>query len=96
MAFGPEGDQTADKGVWISIWVDDVDAVYRHCLARKVWRSPGRQPTYHGMCVKRTSATPMGTFFDSAKAWSDSPPLKPSCDGNVNARLQSFGYNHAI
>jgi len=24
--------EDADKGVWMSIWVDDVDAVYRHCL----------------------------------------------------------------
>jgi catechol 2,3-dioxygenase-like lactoylglutathione lyase family enzyme len=32
MTFGPEGDQTADKGVWMSVWVDDVDAVHRHCL----------------------------------------------------------------
>jgi uncharacterized glyoxalase superfamily protein PhnB len=31
MTFGPEGDQSADKGVWMSIWVDDVDADYRHC-----------------------------------------------------------------
>ncbi len=31
--FGPDGDQTGDKGVWISVWVDDVDEVYRHCLA---------------------------------------------------------------
>ena len=32
MTFGPDGDQTADKGAWISIWVDDVDAIHRHCL----------------------------------------------------------------
>src|SRR4030095_2311641 len=32
MTFGPSGDQTGDKGVWMSIWVDDVDAVHRHCL----------------------------------------------------------------
>jgi catechol 2,3-dioxygenase-like lactoylglutathione lyase family enzyme len=32
--FGPKGDQTADKGVWMSIWVDDVDAIHRHCLAQ--------------------------------------------------------------
>lgn len=32
--FGPDGDQTADKGVWMSVWVDDVDAVHRHCLER--------------------------------------------------------------
>jgi catechol 2,3-dioxygenase-like lactoylglutathione lyase family enzyme len=28
---GGSGDQ-ADKGVWMSIWVDDVDEVHRHCL----------------------------------------------------------------
>ena len=30
--FGPDGDQNGDQGVWMSIWVDDVDAIYRHCL----------------------------------------------------------------
>ena len=29
--FGPEGDD-GDKGVWMSIWVDDVDAVHQRCL----------------------------------------------------------------
>ena len=29
--FGTGG-EAADKGVWMSIWVDDVDAVHRHCL----------------------------------------------------------------
>ena len=32
MTFGPTGDECSDKGVWMSIWVDDVDAVYRRCL----------------------------------------------------------------
>ena len=32
MTFGPDGDETADKGVWMSIWVDDVDAIHRRCL----------------------------------------------------------------
>ncbi|MBA3342409.1 MAG: bleomycin resistance family protein [Gemmatimonadaceae bacterium] len=32
MTFGPDGDETADKGVWMSIWVDDVDAVYKECV----------------------------------------------------------------
>jgi predicted enzyme related to lactoylglutathione lyase len=31
--FGPEGNDAADKGVWMSIWVDDVDAVHEQCLA---------------------------------------------------------------
>lgn len=36
MTFGPAGDETGDKGVWMSIWVDDVDAVYQHCLAQGI------------------------------------------------------------
>ena len=32
--FGESGDQTADKGVWMSIWVDDVDAVHRQCVSQ--------------------------------------------------------------
>jgi hypothetical protein len=32
MTFGPEGDDAADKGVWMSIWVEDVDAVHQRCL----------------------------------------------------------------
>ncbi|WP_435005201.1 bleomycin resistance family protein [Tundrisphaera lichenicola] len=28
-----ESGQSGDKGVWMSVWVDDVDAVHRHCLA---------------------------------------------------------------
>jgi uncharacterized glyoxalase superfamily protein PhnB len=30
--FGPDGDETADKGVWMSVWVDDVDTIHEHCL----------------------------------------------------------------
>ena len=32
--FGPHDDSSADKGVWMSIWVDDVDAVYANCQAQ--------------------------------------------------------------
>jgi len=31
--FGPDGDECGDKGVWMSIWVDDVDAAYQHCMS---------------------------------------------------------------
>lgn len=34
--FGPDGDQTGDKGAWMSVWVDDVDAVHRHCVAQGI------------------------------------------------------------
>lgn len=34
--FGVADGETADKGVWLSVWVDDVDAVYQHCLEQEV------------------------------------------------------------
>ena len=30
--FGPDGDETGDKGVWMTIWVADVDAVHGRCV----------------------------------------------------------------
>ena len=30
--FGPDGDDTQEKGVWMSIWVADVDASHQRCL----------------------------------------------------------------
>ena len=32
LTFGPDGDEAADRGVWLSIWVEDVDAVHRRCV----------------------------------------------------------------
>ncbi|SRR5258706_5007875 len=32
--FGEAGDESGDKGVWMSIWVDDVDAIHASCLAQ--------------------------------------------------------------
>ena len=32
MTFGPSGNESGDKGVWMSIWVDDVDAIHQRCL----------------------------------------------------------------
>ncbi len=32
LATTKDSGEMADKGVWMSIWVDDVDAVHRHCL----------------------------------------------------------------
>lgn len=29
---GFDGGDAEDQGVWMSIWVDDVDALHRHCL----------------------------------------------------------------
>jgi hypothetical protein len=30
--FGPDGQDSDDKGVWMSIWVDGVDIIHQHCL----------------------------------------------------------------
>jgi catechol 2,3-dioxygenase-like lactoylglutathione lyase family enzyme len=34
--FGEGGSETGDKGVWMSMWVADVDEVYRECLANGI------------------------------------------------------------
>lgn len=31
--FQQDGDEAADKGVWMSVWVDDVDEMHRQCVA---------------------------------------------------------------
>ena len=31
-SFGAGADEAAEKGVWMSIWVDDVDALHRRCI----------------------------------------------------------------
>ena len=31
--FGHNGDEQADKGVWMSVFVDDVDAVHKQCVS---------------------------------------------------------------
>lgn len=32
--FGREGADAAEKGVWMTIWIEDVDAAHEHCLAQ--------------------------------------------------------------
>jgi hypothetical protein len=31
--FGPDGDEQADRGVWMSVFVEDVDDVYQQCIS---------------------------------------------------------------
>jgi catechol 2,3-dioxygenase-like lactoylglutathione lyase family enzyme len=35
-SFGPGSDEAAETGVWMSMWVDDVDAVHRHCIEQGI------------------------------------------------------------
>ena len=32
--FGPDGSDSSEKGVWMSIWVDDVDVIYERCITQ--------------------------------------------------------------
>lgn len=32
--FGREGADAAEQGVWMTIWIEDVDAAHEHCLAQ--------------------------------------------------------------
>ncbi|MEA2238599.1 MAG: hypothetical protein QOC81_3323 [Thermoanaerobaculia bacterium] len=34
--FGEGGSEDADKGVWMSIWIDDVDSIYTRCLEQGI------------------------------------------------------------
>jgi predicted enzyme related to lactoylglutathione lyase len=31
--FQQDGDEKGDKGVWMSVWVDDVDEMHKQCIA---------------------------------------------------------------
>jgi catechol 2,3-dioxygenase-like lactoylglutathione lyase family enzyme len=52
MTFGRDGDDSLDKGVWMSIWVDDVDAAHQHCLEH-VREMHVRHPDGHVFRVSR-------------------------------------------
>jgi catechol 2,3-dioxygenase-like lactoylglutathione lyase family enzyme len=72
--FGPAGDETADKGVWMSIWVDDVDAVHRHCVEQGLdvtW-----PPTDHPWNVREMHVRhPDGHVFRISKGLEEDHPL---------------------
>ena len=36
MTFGPNSNEALEKGVWMSMWVDDVDAVYTRCVEQGI------------------------------------------------------------
>lgn len=34
--FGPDSNEAAETAVWMSVWVDDVDAIHRRCVERGI------------------------------------------------------------
>lgn len=65
MTFGEEGGETADKGSWMSIWVDDVYTVHTRCIEQNLDVTFLR-PTCLGKSAKCTSANPTATSSASA------------------------------
>jgi hypothetical protein len=59
------GSESDGKGVWMSIWVEDVDEVYRRCLDEDLDVTFPR-PIWNGTSAKFTFATPTATSFASA------------------------------
>ncbi len=44
--FGPGSEESSDRGAWMTLWVDDVDEIYRRCLSEhlEVTWSPTDMP----------------------------------------------------
>ena len=60
--FQHDGDEEGDKGVWMSVWVDDVDAMHKHCVAAGLEITFPR-PTCRGTSARCTCVIRMVTCF---------------------------------
>jgi uncharacterized glyoxalase superfamily protein PhnB len=72
MTFGPEGNETGDKGVWMSVWIEDVDALYQHCAAQELevaWPPTDMPWGVREMHVRH----PDGHVFRFSQAMDESP-----------------------
>ena len=65
--FAQDGDESADQGVWMSVWVEDVDEVHQLCVTPGSM-SPCRRPMSPGMCARCTFVIRTATYSASAKA----------------------------
>src|SRR3977135_1690945 len=83
--FQQHGDEEGDKGVWMSVWVDDVDEMHKHCVAAglKVTFPPIDMP-WNGreMTFAIRTATCCGSAADS------SPKSRTGCPaGSVSEMI---------
>jgi catechol 2,3-dioxygenase-like lactoylglutathione lyase family enzyme len=70
--FGPNSEEDHDKGVWMSIWVDDVDSIYEHCKAEGIdvtWPPTDMPWNVREMHVRH----PDGHVFRIGKGLDDEP-----------------------
>jgi len=86
--------QTADKGVWMSVWVESADDVHAHCIANGI-EITWRRRTCRGAYAKRTFDIPMATSSGSASPSSALKPPPPACPppasaGTASAHLRSI------
>ena len=63
--FQRDGDEESAKGVWMSVWVDDVDEMHKHCVAVGL-KLHFRLPICRGTSARCTFAIPMATCSVSA------------------------------
>jgi hypothetical protein len=64
--FQQVGDAKGDKGVWMSVWVEDVDEMHRQCVAAGLEVTLPR-PIWSGASERCTSAIRMVTSSVSAR-----------------------------
>lgn len=71
--FQQDGDEEGDEGVWMSVWVDDVDEMHKQCVDSGLEIITFRPPICRGTFARCTFAIPMATCSVSA---GDSSPKK--------------------
>jgi hypothetical protein len=67
--FQQDGDEQGDKGVWMSVWVDDVDEMHRHCMAAGLevtFPPPGMPWNVREMHLRHTDWMSSGSVADSS------------------------------
>jgi len=64
--FQQQGDEEGDKGVWMSVWVDDVDEMPSSALPPG-WRSHFRPPICRGTSARCIFVIQMATYSGSAE-----------------------------
>jgi hypothetical protein len=78
--FQQDGDEEDDKGVWMSVWVDDVDEMHKHCVAACLEITFPPTDICRGTFAKCTFAIRMAMYFASAG------------DSNLRSKKQKSGW----
>lgn len=75
--FTEDGDDQSDKGVWMSVWVDDVDAVHARCIAEGL--EVAFPPTDMPWCVREMHVRhPDGHVFRISRGLQNEESREPT------------------